>query len=139
MTSHKPLFVLLMLMVPLCFMRCRDNVRIYEIPEGYQGWVTVHYEPECATSTTGNAGTTIVVRSDGSGCAKVKPAPKSFYRRFYYVSATGARVRELRATGWGKGGEVWSESSTVPGDEYRFFVGPEDAFKKTYETSTATK
>ena len=114
---------------------CRDNVRIYEIPNAFVGWVVVTELSTCPTSTTDTEGTTIAVRRDGTACAEVKPAPKSFYRRFYYVDDRGQRIRELRATGWGKGGEIWGESAPSDGCEYRFFVGSEEMFKRTYESA----
>lgn len=112
---------------------CRDAVRIYEIPDGFVGWVTVRQATPCATSRTDKDGTTIVVSSEGIGCADASPAPKSFYRRFYYVDRAGQHIRELRASGWGKGGQIWGESAPSEGDEYRFFVGQEEMYKRTYE------
>ncbi|MBV8518281.1 MAG: hypothetical protein JO197_12860 [Acidobacteria bacterium] len=129
----------MVLIALLTLLGCRDSVRIYEIPNGYEGWVLVTYDSRCVTSTTSKNGTEISVKNNGTACATEKPAPKSFYRRFYYVNANGQRVRELRATGWGRGGEIWNESSTVDGGEYRFFVGREDVFKRSYESATMQK
>jgi hypothetical protein len=121
------------LMVAVITAGCRDHVRIYEIPEGFQGWVVVTQGSPCTTSTTTSDRTTIAVKGDGSACTDVTPAPKSFYRQFYFVDREGQRVRELRATGWGKGGEIWGESAPPDGREYRFFVGREEKFRNTYE------
>lgn len=109
---------------------CCDQTEFIEIPQGYVGKVVIKHDRGCETSTAASGGTTIRVNNSGLGCAPFKPASGTLCVHYYYTDVHGVRVRELKSTGWGKGGEIWSEASTTSGDEYEFFVGTEEAFNR---------
>lgn len=110
---------------------CRSRVATFEIVEGYVGWVTVEYDREgCPSVGDSLFVSKIEVGGDGTACSKHwRGAEALGYSRFFYVDDEGERVRELRRTGWGGGGEIWSEFSIPDRGLYYLFVGSEAEFK----------
>lgn len=123
---------LLLFFVLFIVSACSDKTFTFEVPNGYTGWVTVHFgKAGCGDSRTVTR-TTIRVRANGTACTSVGRDPKTaWFSKFYYVE-NGKHSAELRPTGWGKGGMIWAESTEIDGHEYRFFVGTEKQLNESY-------
>jgi hypothetical protein len=109
---------------------CSKGVAEIEIPNGYVGWVRVKYSD--ATCRGGDAYTlssVIQVRRDGTACSSIWNGKGLVIVRFFYTDDSHRRLRELKNTGWGKGGEIWGEAGTPAESTYQFFVGSESQFK----------
>ena len=111
---------------------CQQRVVVFEIPNGYVGWVTIQYDKEtCDEGQQGIWRTIVTVRPDGFGCSKQWLGPERlFFVRYFYVDQSGRRIHRLESTGWGEGGEIWAQSSTPAEDEFHFFVGTEGDFNE---------
>jgi hypothetical protein len=123
------LFILLTVLVYGCGVRAAS----IEIPDGFVGWVTLRCQArDCAHEDRNLLSTTIRVDRTGSACSGAWKGPASLSMlRFYYVDPGGRRLRELRSSGWGKGGEIWGSASRPAEHIFYFFVGPEPAFQKS--------
>ncbi len=111
---------------------CSRRNAHFEIPSDYVGWVNVKYlAASCPEGTRGTPTVSVIsIDANGKGCSRTWDADGLMSTRFFYVDANGRRVRELRATHWGKGGEIWGPAVSLKRSVFRFFVGDEAAFKK---------
>jgi hypothetical protein len=113
---------------------CREAEIIdIEIPDGYVGRIHVDYNVRDCRTKNGFFKNVVTVGSNGRGCTSRRNSGRAAWSRFYYVDLQGRRVRELHSTGWGGGGHIWAETSTLSGSDYEFFVGTEGQYKATYE------
>jgi hypothetical protein len=112
---------------------CPRRIAEIEIPNGYVGWVTVHYgAADCPTPAKRSFwGSIVQVGSDGTACTQTWSGKGLASVTYYYVGRDGRRVREIKSTGWGKGGEIWALSSTFGENKKNFFVGTEKQFNET--------
>lgn len=112
---------------------CQSRVVIYEIPEGYTGWVVHDYGVDhCEAEKTEPWATTVRVDSSGLTCSESWLGPDYLsHFRYYYVDSQGRRTTELRYTGWGKGGKIWGGHSWSQKTLTCFFVGSESQFRQT--------
>jgi hypothetical protein len=110
---------------------CSDwEVVNYEIPNGYVGPVKINYgQKTCRAERSSILSDIVAVARDGYGCSPRVKAPSGSWEHFYYVDEGGGRVRELRSTGWGRGGEIWGEAGSSEHESRIFFVGTEQQFK----------
>jgi hypothetical protein len=104
----------------------------YLIPDGYVGWVNVHFEVdgEPALPTEGGHYLFVIPRN---GTLRTSSRLEGGVANddFYYINAKGNR-QKLESTGWGEGGMIWAESTgnDNEGKIYeRFFVGTEKQLK----------
>lgn len=119
-----------LVLVAFALTGCRRNVMTFEIPDGYTGWVTIKYnDAACKTSSNATFGTVVTADANGKACASVDRKSGTIIRHFYYIDSNRNRVRELKATGWGQGGQIWAEVGSMEGDEYKFFVGTEQQYQ----------
>ena len=108
----------------------------WEVDGGHRGWVLVRYEdPSCPPSVRDGRTHVIAVDAHGRGCTS-EPLPDGWYADHISVGADGNRV-ELRATGWGGGGEIWGEATQrrrfdSPFAALTFFVGTEEEFRSAH-------
>lgn len=102
---------------------------LYEIPEGYVGWVSVEYDDEeCPTKET-PLGYRVRISQQGLGCTVFADTSTKFVK-YTYVDSQGDATTKLEDTGWGEGGMIWGEHNGHKG-ELLFFVGPEEGLKDT--------
>lgn len=108
----------------------------YMLPNGYVGWVVIHYGVPGAPPVPMREG---VLEFDlpQSGVLKTSSVEESGSARdeYSYREADGSLVN-LTNTGWGKGGMIWAESSgtyerpNAPDDHTgQFFVGSESQYQ----------
>ena len=111
---------------------CNTRSMVFEIPDGYVGWVVVRFAAAtCESSDETSFRSVIQVSSDGRACSVQDSAPGTSFPRYYYVSKAGDRRRQLEPSAWGGGGRIWSEHNAYPssGERYSvFFVGTEGQF-----------
>jgi hypothetical protein len=121
----------------------------YQIPDGYQGWVQLKWgvtgAPPLATS-----GRHLIVSFNSNGEAVTSSTPQSGWATDKYVYVLSSSGRQLRDTGWCKGGMIWGNkqefemlphiinSETVyaanPSNPVeKFFVGSEDQYRRTVD------
>jgi hypothetical protein len=126
------------------------NVRgpvVYEIPDGYRGWVLVRYEREdCPPLQLRGVDLIVSVDDRGCGCTSSEaPWPGTWRDTRYTYGRTEGTTREIRpavlANSGGKivdaSGEVWdiSEGSVQYAGERRsrgydaFYIGTEDEYR----------
>ena len=129
----KGTFVIVLWVAVAALPACQQRVAVFEIPDGYVGWVTVAYASQlCDSETESSSVSTISVREDGTACSSTWNGVEGLtYTRFFYVDSEGDRLRELESTGWGEGGEIWAESSVPAEKKVHFFVGTETDFNET--------
>jgi hypothetical protein len=122
-----------LLLLLLAAAGCPRRIAEFEIPNGYVGWVTVHYEAaDCpAPANRSFWGSIIQVQPDGTACTQIWSGKGLASVTYYYVDRDGTRVRQIKSTGWGKGGEIWALSSTSGENVEHFFVGTEKLFNET--------
>ena len=102
----------------------------YEIPQGYVGWVSVHYGRETCPSYRASWLTGVIaIGADGSACS-TRAKPGEWVRsHFFYVDQAGARIRELRyGTKGASGSAIWSPNDSGDGLTNGFYVGSESQF-----------
>jgi len=129
--------VVIGLFIVLLASGCSDRAFLFEVPDGYVGWVTVQFNKSGCADTRTLMRTTIRVRADGTACTAVARDPVTTFSEFYYV-ANGKRTKELKPTGWGEGGMIWAESAEIDGHEYRFFVGTEKQLSNAWGSRPRT-
>jgi hypothetical protein len=113
-----------------CAKRCTPAV--YEIPDGYIGWVTVEYgrlDAPPLPIVDGKRVLRIGVRGELRTSSLIEYGIRSDTYRY-----TGQHAEELPKTNWGGGGMVWAGSVTAAaggGDHAieRFFVGTEEEYQ----------
>lgn len=104
---------------------------VYEVPEGFQGWVLISFQhPECPPIPL--EGGKLVFRIPPSGVLCTSSTLQTGWARdeYYFVG----KVRTpIKSTGWGGGGGVWLESNGQCGTGANpvavfanFFVGSEE-------------
>src|SRR5258708_102647 len=125
---------MLIIVVLLLLVGCGRRVAVFEIPKGYSGRVTVGLdEAQCTGESTGLRGSVIRVSPEGRACSRVWNGDGLTFVSYYYVDSSHRRERELRSLGWGKGGEIWAVTAAPEAHQYRFFVGSEALYRRTYE------
>ncbi len=114
------------------FAGCARKIAEFEIPEGYVGWVTVsHGAADCPAGTRNFWGSVIRIQPDGTACSQTWSAEGLRVEWYFYVGRDGHRLREIKETGWGKGGEIWAGYSSPSESKIHFFVGTETQFNET--------
>lgn len=115
--------------VALVVVACSARRLTIEVPQGFSGWVYVLFgKADCKTGNVTPLGSVVRVAPNGSACTSVGRYPKTAWVRYYYVD-NDHRTRELKSTGWGKGGMIWAQSTELDGSVFRFYVGTEEQFK----------
>lgn len=95
----------------------------YLIPEGYVGWVNVHFEVREAPALPIEEGRYLFkVLPSGQLSTSTRLEGGTASDDYYYVSTQGLR-RKLESSGWGEGGMIWAQSNSEV--NLRFFVGTE--------------
>lgn len=109
---------------------------IFEIPEGYKGWVEVRFgRAECPTVLEGAAGRVFRIPRSGVLCTSSLRDTGVARDEYFYVG-DGRKV--IKESGWGEGGLIWGGvyagrggvGSKEPADTLRFFVGTEAEYKR---------
>ena len=103
---------------------------VYEVPEGFKGWVLIRLErPECGPLPLENG--KFVFRIPTSGVLCTSSGLETGWAKDEYFFVGKARTPIL-STGWGGGGGVWLESNGQCGVGSRpaavfahFFIGSE--------------
>jgi len=131
MTWSGTLVAVIALATALTMTQCSHRSAIIEIPDGYVGWIVIHYSASTpCNESSGLLGTVIRVGDDGTGCSTVWNGVESLSMlRQFYVDARGQRIRELKSTGWGKGGEIWGDAAIPSTKQMYFFVGSQEQFR----------
>jgi len=107
---------------------------VYEIPEGFRGWVLIEVENLACPMLPKRDGKLIFSLSDrGVLCTSSKLEEGWATDTYFFV---GQSRTPIRNTGWGGGGLIWGgsrgecEVTGKPAHSYEsFFVGSEDEFK----------
>jgi hypothetical protein len=115
---------------------CQRFRFVYEVPDGYVGWVTVSFGGACAGERRSVFDSTLRVGPDGRACSGLNKHPRTTWVSSYYVDQGGARLRELRSTGWGEGGMVWAQEGSLDGRTMRFFVGTEEQLRASWKAAS---
>lgn len=109
---------------------------LYEIPEGYRGWVVIQYG-DSSCPPLKSEGIYLVVRFSprGRACTSA-PQPRGWtIDRHYYLDERGNRTA-LPLSHIGEGGMIWAGSSTNPPGvsfaRHTFFVGTEDELQQSW-------
>ncbi len=106
---------------------------VYEIPEGYRGWVTIDFGvPSCPPLSLRDGKYIVVIQASGKACTS--SAPEYGYARdeFYFV---GRRRAPIAETHEGQGGLIWGGgmAGLGPAGKQRiighFFVGSEADYR----------
>lgn len=99
---------------------------LYEIPDGYRGWVVIQYEDRtCPPLTRRGVYLVITIGQDGRTCTS-DPFPQGWRPTDYqYVRSDGSRTK-IPVTVRGRGGLIWGGHYVWPASQGRFFVGTED-------------
>lgn len=107
---------------------------VYEIPNGYTGWVLIEFERADAPPLPRRDGKLIFhIGRDG----RLATSSKCEYgwSQDEYIILDGTRV-VLKRSGWGKSGQIWGgangsvqEAGKKPRIYQTFFVGSDVAFK----------
>ena len=108
---------------------------VYEIPEGFTGWVLIDYgRSDCPPIAVKDGRLVFRLGKDGRFCTSSTLQLGVAKDEYYYV---GNSRRELPVTGWGGGGLIWGGSTgsvQTPGLKEKtyenFFVGTEQQFKQ---------
>lgn len=124
--------VLSMLAVSEC--QQRRTAVVYEIPEGYRGWVEIDYErSDCPALPLTEGKYVIAISKDGRACTSSAPEVGTALDEFYFV---GSQRTRIPVTGWGGGGLIWGHTiGTVSGYGSKrrtrggFFVGSESEYR----------
>jgi hypothetical protein len=126
--------ILFTLLLAMTFAGCakRRMPCVYEIPEGFTGWILVEFErTDCPPLPQRNGKLLLAIDKNGRLCTSSKIEEGWAKDEYYYV---GASRRALPATA--PGGLVWSGAvgrSGVPGQKPRvyetLFIGTEQQFK----------
>ena len=127
----KPVFLGLLLVFGLAGCEKTRTACIYEIPEGFTGWVRIEYGRTNSPPLIKRDGKFVFqIGTDGRLCTSSQPEYGWAKDAYYYV---GKSRTELAATGWGGGGLIWAGSiGGVQGERdthETFFVGTEAQFK----------
>lgn len=128
----------------------------YCLPDGYQGWVRVRWAVPGAVQLP-RSGRYLVVAVDSQGRAMTSTAVEDGWASDKYVYVSGTHKKFLSSTGWCKGGMIWGGDfsyrsephiengkavywPTLINVEEKFFVGPEELYRKTVDpTNTIYK
>ena len=113
-------------------MKSERHASRYVLPDGYVGWVVIHYDHPGAPPIE-LKDKELVFDIPETGVLYTQSQQESGEERDHYVyRLPEGRFREFPNTGWGKGGMVWDEGSgtmEVPGapddQTERFFIGTE--------------
>jgi hypothetical protein len=111
---------------------------VYEIPEGFTGWVSIEFGASNCPPLSKRDGKLIVpIGCDGRCCTSSELEYGWAKDTYFFV---GKSRSEIRDTGWGGGGLIWGGSigsAQQQGKPERvsenFFVGTEDQFKHAEE------
>ena len=114
----------------------RRTACVYEVPEGFSGWVLIEFErPEAPPIPKKDGKLIFRIGSDGRLATSSSPEFGVATDEYYFVGATRTKIP---FTGWGGGGLVWggSNGSTESGGKtlhvfQNLFVGTEAAFKSS--------
>jgi hypothetical protein len=119
-----------------------DRPQLWEIPQGYRGWVVVEYD-NLAYPPLPSAGLDQVIQvpPDGRVCTST-PMPTGWvFTRYQYVYSDGRR-EEVPDTGWGGGGYLWGgfsgrkqQSRAYPREA--FFVGSEQDYRSGHSPASS--
>lgn len=104
----------------------------YFIPDGYVGWIVIHYGASNAPVTPMRGGAyEFTIPADGEYFTSSTQEYRWAKDRYFYASSNGTR-HEIPETNWGGGGLIWNESSGTFEKEgkfidrtQQFFVGTE--------------
>jgi hypothetical protein len=109
---------------------------VYEIPEGFRGWVLIQFnKPECPRLAEVEGKLVLRISKDGKSCASSAPEYGWAKDEFHFVSERGREP--IRTTVQGGGGMIWSASIGECGSGAghtaavfsNFYVGTEVAAK----------
>lgn len=114
---------------------CQQRRFVYEVPNGYVGWVTITFSARCRDDVTNLNGSVIKIQPNGTGCSRLRAHPRTTWVHAYYVDDSGGHVRELRSSGWGEGGMLWAQADSLDGSTYRFFIGTEMQLRAAWKAA----
>jgi len=100
---------------------------LFEIPEGFSGWVLVQFEKNGAAPLPERDGERIVTIGRNGRAVTSSPLEEGWSRldEFYFV---GSQRTKISVSEHGAGGQVWSQAN---GAGYTiFFIGSEQEFEK---------
>jgi len=132
--------ICLLVLCGLSYRQEKANERIpseYIFPDGYVGWAVIHFEFPGVSSTSVADGK-LMFDFPESGVLRTSSKEQfgTAMDHFFYKTSNG-KLRELRETGWGKGGMIWGESSgstespNRPSDQTeQLFVGTEQQYNR---------
>lgn len=115
---------------------CQRLRFVYEVPDGYVGWVNVSFGGPCPDDRRTFSGSVVKVGHNGLACSSVASEPRTMWVRAYYVDPQGNRLRELPSTGWGEGGLLWAPVGSLDGKSSRFFVGTEEQLNASWKATS---
>lgn len=105
---------------------------MYEIADGYKGWVVVRYDdPNCPALKDDALLVVIPVTSSGLGCTS-NPRREGWQINLYEYVRQGNKTRSLADTGWGGGGEIWAGFDIPSKHSESFFVGTEQDLSQSW-------
>ena len=107
---------------------------VYEIPEGFHGWVLIEFENRsCPALPIRDGKLVFSVSAQGSLCASSKLEQGWATDEYFFVGQVRTPIPN---TGWGGGGLIWGSSNgwcqvtgKVPHVFESFFVGTETQFR----------
>jgi len=110
-------------------------VSVFEIPDGYQGWVAIEFgRAECPPTPIVDGKLLFRIPSSGYLCTSSAPTFGVAKDEYWFV---GKQRTPIHETGWGGGGLIWdgatgeSEVAGKPKREFlNFFVGSEEQERK---------
>ena len=105
---------------------------MYEIADGYKGWVVVRYDdPNCPALKSAGLLVVVPVTSSGVGCTS-SPHREGWQINLYEYVRRGNKTRSLPETGWGRGGEIWAGFGMPYKHSESFFVGREQDLRQSW-------
>jgi hypothetical protein len=102
---------------------------VYEIPNGYLGWVTVDLNHSECPSIKRNHALVYYIDAKGHGCT-ADPVETGWRTVVYDYMLPDGSSTKLEETAWGKGGMIWATQVESDGksESTKFFVGTEKQF-----------
>ena len=127
------LATLVLILVLVACTKARTSC-VYEIPEGFTGWVLIEFSKTNCTPLAKKEGKLVFqIGSDGRFCTSTALESGWAKDAYYYI---GKSRTKIQSTGWGGGGMIWGGSTgsvQQPGNMEKtyanFFVGTEEQFK----------
>ncbi len=112
----------------------------YLIPEGYIGWIEVHYGEPVAPALPLHDGTFVCKIPESGSATTSSPLEDGWASDEYYYYSESGPMRELKDTGWGQGGMIWAPSTTIDNKKVRlrFYVGTEEQYHRGVSSRAKT-